>query len=330
MKKYQLAITAIVLLAVLTGCTASQETASTDSAAASETSPTVLETSAPTVDGTASQKLQFSVVESEEPGYTVISQEELGEKTGTEIVYGDLKEVNLTWDGQTIPLAQAIREEKLTVPEIFAFARLDAQNGFCQESYISEHGLTHFCYTYPEWELRIAYDLYETPDGKQTLIDEIYVYNISEGERDVSYTYVDEDSQWGYFLDREDWGLTLEAANVTPTQITVNYTQQQSQEVGELTLDSYILYPMDGETDLDSRPNYVAMSRMDTPGLPIFLLSDSSGQFTIDWGDTAGALEPGEYCLNVSVSDHFDPDQIHPLIEKFHDKQSYHIVFTIS
>lgn len=116
MKKYQLAITAIVLLAALTGCTASQETAGTDSAAASETSPTDLETSAPTVEGTSSQKLQFSVVESEGPGYTVISQEELGEKTGTEIVYGDLKEVKLAWDGQTIPLAQAIRGGKLTVP----------------------------------------------------------------------------------------------------------------------------------------------------------------------------------------------------------------------
>lgn len=329
MKKYQFAITTIALLAALTGCTASQETAGTDSTAATETSPTVLETFAQTVEETPSQKLQFSVVESETPGYTVISQEELGEKTGTEIVYGNLKEVSLTWDEQTIPLAQAIREEKLTVPEIFAFARLDAQNGFSQESYISEHGLTHFCYTYPEWELQIAYDLYETPDGKQTLIDELYVYNISEGDRNVSYTYVDEDSQWGYFLDREDWGLTFEAANVTPTQITVNYTQQQSQEVGELTLDSYILFPMDEENNLDSGPNYIAMSRMDTSGLPISLLSDSSGQFTIDWGDTAGALEPGEYYLNVSVSDNFDPTQVHPLIEKFHDKQSYHILFTV-
>lgn len=110
----------------------------------------------------------------------------------------------------------------------------------------------------------------------------------------------------------------------------MNYTQQQSQEVGELTLDSYMLFPMDGEADPDRGPNYVVMSRMDTPGLPISLSSDGSGQFTIDWGDTAGALEPGEYYLKVSVSDNFDPAQVHPLIEKFHDKQSYHIVFTVS
>ena len=329
MRKYRLAITTIALLAALTACTTSQETAGTDSTAPSETSPTVLETFVPTVEGAPSQKLQFSVVESEAPGYTVISQEELGEKTGTEIVYGDLKEVNLTWDGQTISLAQAIREEKLSTPEIFAFARLDAQNGFCQESYISEHGLTHFCYTYPEWELRIAYDIYETPDGQQTLIDELCVDNISEGYHNVSYIYVDEDSQWGYFLDREDWGLTFEAANVTPTQITVNYAQKQSQEVGALTLDGYILCPMDEENNLDSGPNYIAMSRRDTPGLPISLLSDNSGQFTIDWGDTAGALEPGEYYLKVTVSDNFDPTQVHPLIEKFHDKQSYYILFTV-
>lgn len=325
MKKSLLTVAVLALLVTLIGCTRSQKAGD-----AAETSPTTLETTTQTKDITPQQRLQFSVVEAEDPGYTVVSQEELGEKTGTEIVYGDLKEVNLTWDGQTISLAQAIREEKLTVPEIFAFARLDAQNGFCQESYISEHGLTHFCYTYPEWELRIAYDIYETPDGQQTLIDELCVYNISEGYHNVSYIYVDEDSQWGYFLDREDWGLTFEVANVTPTQITVNYSQKQSQEVGALTLDGYILCPMDEENNLDSGPNYIAMSRMDTPGLPISLLSDSSGQFTIDWGDTAGALEPGEYYLKVTVSDNFDPTQVHPLIEKFHDKQSYHIVFTVS
>lgn len=325
MKQCLLTVAVITLLVTLIGCTRSQETGD-----AAETSPTTPGTAVQTEDTTPQQRLQFSVVEAEDPGYTVISQEELGEKNDTEIAYGDLTEVNLTWDGETIPLAQAIREEKLTVPEIFAFARLDAQNGFCQESYTSEHGLTHFCYTYPEWELRITYDIYETPDAKQTLIDELYVYNISEGYHNVSYIYVDEGSQWGYFLDREDWGLTFEAANVTPTQITVNYTQQQSQEVGELTLDSYMLFPMDGEADPDRGPNYVVMSRMDTPGLPISLSSDGSGQFTIDWGDTAGALEPGEYYLKVSVSDNFDPAQVHPLIEKFHDKQSYHIVFTVS
>lgn len=330
MKKYLLMVAVIALLASFTSCTGSQEAGGAAFAVGSETSPTVFETAAPAEETAPRQRLQLSVAEAERPGYTLVFQEKLGEKIGTEITYGNLTKVNITWDGQTISLEETIREGKLTFPEIFAFARMDAQNGFCQETFESEHGLTHFCYAYPECVLVIAYDVYETPAGEQILIDELYIWNISDYSRNASYIYVDEESEWGYFLDREDWGLAFEVASVTPTQITVNYTQQQSQEIGELTLDSYIMFPMNAEADPEGGPGYIAMSQRDTKDLPISLRSDDSGQFTIDWTEIAGALEPGEYYLKVTVSDNYEPTDIHPLIEKFHDTQSYHIVFTIS
>lgn len=274
------------------------------------------------------QRLQFSVVEAEEPGhYTMFSKEELGGNTNADILYSGLTEVNIIWNGEKLPLASAIRDGQLTVPEIFALARIDAGNGFCQETYDSEHGLTHFVYTYPECELHMAYDVYETPNGKQTLIEEIHIYDITDDYRSIGpYYYVDEESEWGYFLDREDWGLTFAVSNVSPTQITVNYTQQQAQEVGELIAEKYMLCRRTSGSESD----VIAVSwQKGTEELSVPIQSDGSGQITIDWFDLVGALEPGEYYLRFTVFDRYDESELHPLIVKYHDGQGYCIPFSI-
>ena len=219
-----------------------------------------------------------------------------------------------------------VNSRMLTVPELFAFARMDAQNGFCQESYISEHGLTHFCYAYPECELWIAYDVYETPDGGQTLINEIYIYNIDNSQKPLDITYVDEDNEWGYFLDREDWGLTFAVISASPTQITVNYSQQQGQEIGELSVTDFSLYSRSAPGTLDT---YLGQFNFAREGHPISIQSDGSSQITFDWTDIAGALEPGEYYIKAIVVDTYDESAVHPLMDNFYDKQSYHIVFSV-
>lgn len=326
MKKCWLATVIIGLLFALSGCTGSHETGIP--AASGETDPIVRETALPEDETASGQKLQFSVIEAEEYGhYTAFSKEELGGNTDAELTYSRLTEVNVNVNGTVLPLAEAIRSGKLTVPEIYAFARMDAQNGFCEETYTSEHGLTHFTYIYDECALNMAYDVYETPNGKQTLIEEIHIYSIPNNSvyYDIDHIYVDEESEWGYFLDREDWGLTFMVSSVLPTQITIDYTQQQGQEVGELLLEDYMLYS--GVPGGDSE--VLAVSRQGTGEFPIHIQSDVSGQITIAWLDMAGALEAGEYYVRVTVSDNYDEANVHPLIVKYHDKQSYYIPFSI-
>ena len=51
-------------------------------------------------------------------------------------------------------LEMAIQDGDISVEEIFAYARLDARNGFCTEHKNSKHGLTHFIYVYPEYKYR--------------------------------------------------------------------------------------------------------------------------------------------------------------------------------
>lgn len=313
----------LILMVVLSACSANQERATTIE---DPISPTICETAILTDNTTPQKKLNFSVAAANSPGSIIIPQEELGNNADISITYVDLTEVNIVWNNENTSLPAAIKTGKLTIPEIFAFARLDAYNGFCQESYHSDRGLTHFCYTYPECELRIAYDVYETPNGEQTLINEVSICSITDSVRDIGDYYVDKANEWGYFLDREDWGLTFEVSNVFPTQITVNYSQHQNQEIGNLTLDDYTLYAKAEDDALDI---YLARSKRDAEGFPIAIQSDGSGTIVIDWTDVAGPLEPGNYYLKLTISDNYDELAVHPLMVNYYDKQSYHIQFTI-
>lgn len=286
----------------------------------------VPETSAPaeTAEQTV-QKLKFSVVPSEDSG-KIIREEELGGKLGTSLVYGQLSEVKIVWAGETISPEDAIREEKLSGPELFAFARLDARNGFCTESYQSVNGLTHFLYTYPECVLRLAYDVYETPDGKQHLIEDIAIYPPDEsGTRNYGENYVDEESPWGYFLDREDWGVSFTVAGATPTGLLLNYTKEQGQEFGTLNVTGYTLYRKEAQAVtalVRENWEYTQPDKI----IPL----DGDGQVRIDWEETAGTLEAGEYELRVTVTDIYDAESVHPLARNYYDRQSYTMEFTIS
>lgn len=259
----------------------------------------------------------------------MISQEELGGNTDAYLAYCNLAEVNIFLDGEYFPLAEAIRRGNITVPEIFAFARMDSQNGFCEESCQSEHGLAHFSYTYPECELQLAYDVLETPSNDQQLIEEIYICAGPDNGRNQSHFYVDESSEWGYFVDREDWGLNFEVFSAAPTQIVLDVTQQGGQQMGELVIESYSLYAQDKNIEADKKSGPIGQAWTDAEGLPIPILMDAAGQITIDWTSVAGTLNAGNYYVKLTVSDIYDQSKVHPLMTNYYDRQSYNIAFAV-
>lgn len=322
MRKHQRIAVLTVLMLVLSGCAGSQKEMELPPASGEMLSA---------VHATANPepRMQFSVAASEEPGYTVISQEELGGNTDAYLAYWNLTEVNIFWAGEYIPLAEAIRKGDISAPEIFAFARMDSQNGFCEEHYQSERGLTHFSYTYPECELLLAWDIYETPDGDQQLIEEIYICAGSDNWRNQSHFYVDKSSEWGYFVDREDWGLDFEVSSAAPTQIVLDVTQQGGQQLGELVIESYSLYSQDENAAADKKPGPIGQAWTDAEGLPIPILMDAAGQITIDWTSAAGTLNTGNYYVKLTVSDIYDQSKVHPLMTNYYDKQSYNIAFAL-
>lgn len=299
MKKFLILLTSIALLCSLCGCTGS---ASKESG----------------------QKLKFSVVPTEEIGFIKIPDEKKGSEKA-ELVYQNLSEVNITLSGKTEPLEDAIRTGKITGAEIFAYARMDAEAGYCKEGYTSEQGLTRFVYTYPEYALEMVYDIFEGSEGKNVLINEITVADSTQSLFDSDSFYVDESSRWGYFLDREDWGLEFTVKAVTPESLTVTYTQKQSQELGELTCEDYIMF---AEVE-GARDEFVTQTGRDAPGFPIAITSDGSGEITFDWSETAGKLDSGTYYVRIGIRDNYDPEKVPANVTKRYSKQSYCVEFTV-
>ena len=299
MKKFLILLTSIALLCSLYGCTGS---ASKESG----------------------QKLKFSVVPTEEIGFIKIPDEKKGSEKA-ELVYQNLSEVNITLSGKTEPLEDAIRTGKITGAEIFAYARMDAEAGYCKEGYTSEQGLTRFVYTYPEYALEMVYDIFEGSEGKNVLINEITVADSTQSLFDSDSFYVDESSRWGYFLDREDWGLEFTVKTVTPESLTVTYTQKQAQELDELTCEDYIMF---AEVE-GARDEFVTQTGRDAPGFPIAITSDGSGEITFDWSETAGKLNPGTYYVRIGIRDNYDPEKVPANVTKRYSKQSYCVEFTV-
>ncbi len=299
MKKFLILLTSIALLCSLYGCTGS---ASKESG----------------------QKLKFSVVPTEEIGFIKIPDEKKGSEKA-ELVYQNLSEVNITLSGKTEPLEDAIRTGKITGAEIFAYARMDAEAGYCKEGYTSEQGLTRFVYTYPEYALEMVYDIFEGSEGKNVLINEITVADSTQSLFDSDSFYVDESSRWGYFLDREDWGLEFTVKTVTPESLTVTYTQKQAQELDELACEDYIMF---AEVE-GARDEFVTQTGRDAPGFPIAITSDGSGEITFDWSKMAGKLNPGTYYVRIGIRDNYDPEKVPANVTKRYSKQSYCVEFTV-
>ena len=314
MKKFLILLTSIALLCSLCGCTSSVNKETT----------VPLETVPATEASASGQKLQLTVEPTGEIGFTRVPAEQLGEEK-VDLAYARLSGVNITLDEKTEPLADAIRTGKITGAEIFAYARMDAEAGYCKEGYTSEQGLTRFVYTYPEYALEMVYDIFEGSEGKNVLINEITVADSTQSLFDSDSFYVDESSRWGYFLDREDWGLEFTVKAVTPESLTVTYTQKQAQELDELTCEDYIMF---AEVE-GARDEFVTQTGRDAPGFPIAITSDGSGEITFDWSKTAGKLNPGTYYVRIGIRDNYDPEKVPANVTKRYSKQSYCVEFTV-
>lgn len=249
----------------------------------------------------------------------IIQPEDLGGNMDYPLSYTGIKDVMIDIEGVAKELEYAIRDGDISLAEILAYARTDAVNGFCELSIRSRNGLSSYLYSYPEYDLKLVYDVYETPDGELHLISDMALYNPG-GE--TMRIYLDGSDK---ILDLEDWGISLEVVEASADGITLRCTQSGGQQIGTLSAyafrliqDGKFLSALDGDTTTSYEIPETALS------------ANSSTEFTIDWKDIYGTLSPGEYVIRVIVKDIYDKSQVHPLMRNFYDIQHYEIAFTVS
>ena len=269
--------------------------------------------------------LKLSVVADDEAGRSVLLEENTENSFTRTAIREGFSQANIEVDGETMSLKEALESGRITQAEIGCLARLDAQNGYCQATRQTRNGLTHFTYQYPDFNLRVVYDVYVTPDGGEDLIDHILLYPVRSNEFLGAYTDFYDPVTWER-TDLEDWGVCFTVDEATPTQATVTCQQAGGQQIGQLFVDWYYLVPIvDGQG--------VGMDRIDgvmeSPRCEVPLNMGGETTFTLDWTEEYGPLPSGEYRVSLNVLDHFDESQVHPLMQDFHDWQIYDVMITV-
>ena len=309
----------LVVLALLLGVCAAFIAKSGDSVSPAEQAliPAEVTATAPeklTVSGNQSLRMEAEAEDGAE--HTAIFPAGRGSDCRTELHYVDVSDVRVEVDGTVYYLEDAMREERISLEQIYAYSRIDARLGYCETFTKVRNGLTFLVFRYPEYELRFTYDYDSLPDGEHRLVNELYIsknrYDVNSGDNRVV---------------QEDWGVTFEVREVNSSSITLRCTQSGGQQLGELTVDLFFidsareeasLPRLDGDTDIDSYQPRTIISR------------DTVSEITLDWTDIYGELFPGDYLLSLRVTDAYDPADTHPVMSKFESRQSYTIPFAVS
>lgn len=222
-----------------------------------------------------------------------------------------LTDVTIDLGGNVMDLGNALREGKTSLSEISFLAQSDSQSGFCTEGWKSKNGLAEFRYSYPDFDLWIVDDIYETP-GLQHLIRGI---TLCQPGSDVAFLHNE--------LDQEDWGIEFSVAEASQTEITLNYTQSGGQVLGQLMTYGYAisrLNPMEGIALLDNAPLQEQK--------PISM--NGQGTLCLDIETYFGALPAGQYGMYLYLQDAYNEEDVPPLTRNYHDVQCYWIEFTVS
>ena len=268
------------------------------------------------------QHLRLSVSFDDDADYVEYTSDELGGNFSEKLIYNfNITSVTIDIDGQSMPLNEALRDGFITEEEIFCDARLDAREGFCEETYESLNGLTNFTFAYPDYNIRLLYDIYESPSGEQRLISEMVVYEKDTG---LAPCHLFVDDETGEIYDLEDWGLSFEITEVSPTGMTIRCTHSGGQQIGQLEATGY--YLSSNELFLLLNDGSESSPPMDN----VVFKDDDVTEFTLDWAEPYGQLSSGEYRIMLYVHDVYDESQKHPLMRNFYDTQIYNLDFTIS
>jgi len=286
----------VVILLVFTGC--AQENKSFPNSA-----------------DTSNRNLLISLAVNKDAPSFVFTSDDLNGNFTEGLEYSNVSNVVIYIDGKTVNLEEAIRTGSVTAEEIFCFARLDARSGICKETYESRNGLTHFTYSYPEYTLRLIYDIYETPDGKQHLISDMGLYPPNTTIGTYTHFYLGDVSIARY--DLEDWGLTFSVTDVTPSGVCIMVDQSGGQQIGDIRLSSYYL-GKDENTPVD-KLNGIRESEY----IDFKITLNGSTEISIDWTDAYGNLPSGQYLLDLSFVDIYTTTDVHPLMRNYYDDMSY-------
>ena len=269
------------------------------------------------------QRLVLSPTQNETGGSVQITPELEGKIGNSELIYCGFSTVTMELDGKPIDLVEAIQDEKITLEEILAYAKIDARNGLCEMKYQSELGYAHYRYIYDRFEILSTYDVFEDIDG--TLYHNESVNIGSPGEF--------ANAAWGnpivvkngeeIRLGVEDWALTFEIREIRSDGIVLACSQGESQQNGDVELFHYSIYQIDEEGHRQKLQKQGSSGFME----PVHLRENGTTELDLLW-QKYGDLPSGVYYLKLSFEDVYTDNN--PMVKDYTRFRDYTVSFEIS
>lgn len=284
------------------------------------------QTSEIVADNSPSRRLVLFPVASPDGSFTQVSESDLGETHAVEMQYYGFSEVNISINGESLNLLDAIHDNKISPEEIIAFAKIDSRNGYCQMQYDTYYGYTHYAYCYDEFEIISVYDVFESPNGQAYHQEKITIATPGFFANSSFGCPVLEIDGKQIYLGSENWGLSFDVAGISPTSLKIICTQQDGQQIGQLQVYHFAIDKIENNGSISHCPSINDAGYK--PEIYAVIHTNSSSEFTIDWTNQYGTLPPGKYNLWLYIEDVYE--NIHPLMKNFQDKQKHHIQFEIN
>ncbi len=114
----------------------------------------------------------------------------------------------------------------------------------------------------------------------------------------------------------DDWGITLSVTDVTPTGLTVVFTQSGGNHTGELMTGSY--YRLENK---DKELAYIVEGDVAWTSEAYMIQKDGETEMQANWQWLYGTLEPGAYRIYKEVMDFRGPGDF--------DEKEYSAEFTV-
>lgn len=255
--------------------------------------------------------------------YTRFAPGELNDTCNFELVYYLLSDISIEIDGSNIQLADAIRNDMVSLEQIIMQAKLDAESGIASLSYESNLGLSSFIYRYDNFEIMVTDDVFEAANGNQYHCKYVTICP-PNAHSNLSAAYFYEDGNGNIIdLTREDWGISFEIENTNSYSADIKCIQKGGQHFGVLQITGIQL------VNHDNSVLAIDNFEVNLPECPAKISNDDSTTLYVNWIEKYGVLSPGTYEMIITVNDVYDTSVAHEFLRKYSNEQRYIVSLTV-
>lgn len=243
-------------------------------------------------------------------------------------LYG-IDDVELQIGTRHFSFLSALSSGKLSSEDVVHQAFLDAAQGLCNRTEISRYGLSRYRFHYPNFDLCITRDVFESAAGGRYPIFSIAFYLPGEGVSSEleQYLYAED----GTMVDTraEDWGLQFSVGEAGADHILLNATQKNGQQLGTLTIQRYSIYNT-AEGQRTERNLVCTIDEEEKLRQEYPIPSGAQTDITLDWEKLYGSLPSGDYELHLMIEDVYDETQPRSSLQQnYTDIQRYVVPFHV-